>query len=502
MKKILQFTLCELALAIRQGEYSSEQVVQTFIQKIKEVNPSLNAVIYPRFEEAVQEAKQADQDQKSGKTQGKLHGIPLTIKECLDLKGTPSTFGLLRRKNDFPIENDPYVQALIDEGAIIIGKTNLSQLLVFLESDNPVYGRTNHPINPAFTCGGSSGGEGSIIAAGGSLAGLGTDLGGSVRIPAAFCGIMGLKPTMHRNYDFSRIVEKPNWQMIHSVTGVLGRHVEDIALLSEIIGSIPNPFHPIPKPFPDYKKINTKEIKVGYYLSDGLFEPTSEIKRGIQETIQQLKEKGISCKEIKPYHHEIAEGLHTKICSLDGAKLFLENLGGDRPVAQIAPLVTMMRMPIFMIRTLAKILGLLGQKSAGRLGVHFGLKGETMEEVKKRHQEYVQGYEDMMKQENIDVIISPVNSMHAYLHGKSLELSSGGTYTLVHNVTGFPSGVMKVSNVKEENIIPRKRTMELANNVARKTELMSEGLPVSIQITALPWREDLILGMMGEVSEI
>lgn len=499
MKYILEQSLVQIAQSIRGGKYTSTQVVEAFIHKIQEVNPSLNAVVVPRFEEALEEAKEADRLFSEDQLKGRLHGVPITVKECLDLKGTPSTFGLIRRKNDIPDKNDPYIQALIDEGAIVIGKTNVSQLIAYLESDNPLYGRTNNPINPAFTCGGSSGGEGAIIKAGGSLVGLGTDLGGSVRIPAAFCGILGLKPTMHRNYDFARIIDDVEWKMICSVTGVLGKHVEDVALVGEIIGSIPSPFNHTPRPFPDYNLVDIHQLKVGYYLTDGLFEPTTEIKRGILETVSYLQSKGIHCKEIKAYKHEEAEALHTQINSMDGAKLFMDNLKGDQPTKQIAPLVMIMKLPKFISRIIVFILGLLGQKSASRLGRSFGKTPQNIMTLEKRYHDYVEAYKGMMKAEDIDVIISPVNSMHAYLHGKSVDLGSGGTYTLIHNVTGFPSGVVPVSTVAAKHIIPRKRTLEIANNIARKTELLSDGLSVSVQITALPWKEDHVLAMMEEI---
>ncbi|MGK0391363.1 MAG: fatty acid amide hydrolase [Maribacter sp.] len=501
IQKIHSQSLAKTARCIQAGAYSSFQVVQAFIDRIKEVNPKLNAVVYPRFDEALKEAKEADRLLEKGIIKGRLHGVPVTIKECLDLIGTPSSFGLIRRKDDFPNENDPYVQALIDEGVIIIGKTNVSQLLAYIEADNPLYGRTNHPTHSEFSCGGSSGGEGAIISAGGSMLGLGTDLGGSVRLPAAFCGISGLKPTMQRNFDFSRLIENVEWEMICSVTGILGKHVEDIALAGEIMGSIPNPFNVNPQPFPNYKNIDVKKIRVGYYLSDGLFEPTLAIKKGIENTIDQLKSQGIYCKEIQAFLPRKAEFLHTKINSIDGAKFFLENLQKDKAAPQIKALVGLMRLPAFFIQFLGKILILLGQKSAGRMGTHFGLKRKDIDKVNKEHQAYIHAYQQMMAEEKIDIIICPANSMPAYLHGNSKYLGSAGTYTLTHNVTGFPAGVVPVSKVKKEDIIPRKRTLEIANNIARKIELKSEGLPVVVQVAALPWREDLVLAMMDWIEK-
>jgi fatty acid amide hydrolase len=266
------------------------------------------------------------------------------------------------------------------------------------------------------------------------------------------------------------------------------------------MGSIPNPFNTYPRHFLDYKNVDVKEISVGYYLSDGLFEPTVALKKGIENTIKKLRLQGIHCKEIEPFLPRKAEFLHTKINSIDGAKFFLENLQKDKAAPQIKELVALMRMPAFFIQFLGKILMLLGQKSAGRMGTHFGLKRKDIAKINEEHQVYIHAYQQMMADEKVDIIISPANSMPAYLHGNSKYLGSAGTYTLTHNVTGFPAGVVPVSKVKKEDIIPRKRTLEIANNIARKIELKSEGLPVVVQVAALPWREDLVLAMMDKIS--
>jgi Asp-tRNA(Asn)/Glu-tRNA(Gln) amidotransferase A subunit family amidase len=131
-----------------------------------------------------------------------LGGVPVTIKECFDLAGTASTFGLTTRRDEIESKDDPYVAALRAAGAIPIAKTNLRQLMIFTETDNPLYGRTNNPWDLDRSCGGSSGGEAAVIAAGASPLGLGNDIGGSLRVPAAFCGITSIRPTAGRTPDY------------------------------------------------------------------------------------------------------------------------------------------------------------------------------------------------------------------------------------------------------------------------------------------------------------
>src|SRR5581483_364958 len=181
---LTHFSATTLAAMIARGEVSCLETVEAHIARIEQVNSVLNAVVVRRYAEARMEAKAADERLARGETPGPLHGVPVTVKESLDLQGTPSTFGLPSRANMLASHDDPYVARFRAAGAIILGKTNVSQLLLYIESDNPVYGRTNNPWNLDRSCGGSSGGQAAIIAAGGSSLGLGTDIGGSLRYPS------------------------------------------------------------------------------------------------------------------------------------------------------------------------------------------------------------------------------------------------------------------------------------------------------------------------------
>ena len=192
MTTITSLSATDLIQKIKVGELSAYEVVDAHIRRIEEVNPFLNAVVVPLFEQARKDAEVADNAIKHRDALGLLHGVPITFKEMFLIKGTATTFGLLNQRNHQATEDGPLVKRLREQGAIILGKTNTSQLLFFIESDNPVYGRTNNPWNLDRTCGGSSGGEAAIIAAGGSPLGMGGDLGGSIREPAHFCGIHGL----------------------------------------------------------------------------------------------------------------------------------------------------------------------------------------------------------------------------------------------------------------------------------------------------------------------
>src|SRR5262245_5945716 len=182
--EITGLSAVELARRIRAGELASRKVVDAFIERIEEVNPKLNAVVVRRFDEARREADAADAARGRSEAQGPLHGVPITVKESFHLAGTPATAGIETFAHDNATEDGVLVARLKAAGAIVVGKTNVAQCLWYVESDNPLYGKTNNPWNLDRAVGGSSGGEGAILAARGAPLGLGTDIGGSVRFPA------------------------------------------------------------------------------------------------------------------------------------------------------------------------------------------------------------------------------------------------------------------------------------------------------------------------------
>jgi fatty acid amide hydrolase len=191
VKHLWELSAVQLAAKIASGEITAVDAVEAHIARIEAVNPGLNTVVVKRYEAARAEARETDERRAAGGPLWPLHGVPITIKECLDLEGTPSTFGLPSRSSLNAGKDDRYVARMRQAGAIVLGKTNVAQFLGFVETDNPLCGRTNNPWDVERSPGGSSGAQAAIIAAGGSPLGLGTDIGGSLRVPAPSCGIAG-----------------------------------------------------------------------------------------------------------------------------------------------------------------------------------------------------------------------------------------------------------------------------------------------------------------------
>jgi fatty acid amide hydrolase 2 len=195
MHPLLHLSATELAHRIRHREVRSSDVVAAHIEHARVVNPTLNAIVMDRFDEAMDEARQADAALEAGRDVGPLHGVPCTIKESYEVKGMPNSTGLVTRAHLRSERDAITVTRLRDAGAIVLGVTNTSELCMWMESDNRVWGRTNNPYDPTRIVGGSSGGEGAIVGSGASPFGLGSDIGGSIRMPAFFNGVYGHKPS-------------------------------------------------------------------------------------------------------------------------------------------------------------------------------------------------------------------------------------------------------------------------------------------------------------------
>lgn len=501
MDNLHQKSAVELLKLIETKEVSSREVAQHFINRIEEVNPKLNAVVIKLYDQALKKAGEADDLQTKGNSLGKLHGLPFTIKECLDYVGTPSTLGVLSRKNDRPISNDLYIEALQNQGGIVLGKTNVPQLMVFIECTNRVYGTTNNPHNPKFAPGGSSGGEGAIVGAKASPVGIGTDIGGSVRFPAAFCGACSIKPTMWRTFDQTRFGETTLEGPIMPVTGAIANFAEDLALFLQIMNDAAATRWKT-EPLLDYKKADISKLKIGYFLSDGFFEPMPAVKRGVLESVEKLRTLGAKVVEFNPPKFQFAEEIFYRIMTFDGVSNFHKLLDGEKPVKQLKDMMMLASAPNWKRNAVKNLAHLFGQPSLARLLSYFGGRGEEfLQTWAKERVNYQRELESAMEKANIYAILSPMAALPAFLQNTVDKVGLGGNYSLLHNVSGFPAGVARVGKVKENEAVARKTSLDLIERTAAKTEVLTAGLPLSVQIAAKPWREDIIFSLIEQLHQ-
>lgn len=265
--QIITKSAVELARLIRKKELTSEEVVHAFIKRIKQINPILNAVVDTRFEEALKEARQIDLDIATGQiidadfASKPFLGVPFTTKETTSVKGMAFTFGIVKRKDQKAKQDAECIKLMKEAGAICLGVTNVPQLNMWQETSNPVYGLTKNPYNTTRNVGGSSGGEASNLAAAGAPFGIGSDIGGSIRIPSFMCGVFGHKPTTYLISIKGLTFRTGNEKQTMVVVGPLTRHAEDLLpLLKVLTGVNANKLrldHPV-----DVKKLKF------YYIAD------------------------------------------------------------------------------------------------------------------------------------------------------------------------------------------------------------------------------------------
>ncbi|MBC5809405.1 MAG: amidase [Candidatus Eremiobacteraeota bacterium] len=499
--ELWKLSATELARRIARGECTSVDAVEAHIARIGDVDRSLNALVVKRFDAALAEARDADRARDEGRSLGRLHGVPITVKESLDVVGLPKTWGLRSRsKSSSAVQDDPYVARLRAAGAIVLGKTNVSQLLIFYEADNPVYGRTNNPWSVKRTPGGSSGGEAALIAAGGSPLGIGTDIGGSLRVPATFCGLSAMKPTQGRLPDTGGPPIFAGQTAIESATGAIAREVADVVLAIECMNGGRNPAAEPPRPLGDPHALDVSTLRIGYYSRAGSFAAAPGVARAVEEAAGALHQLGARVVPFDPPYPDHAEELFYGILSADGvagARAVLGRTRRDRRVADLMKYASKDRAGI--ARTIG-FLKLLGQHRLARVANTYGFQDTShywqlvaeQAEYRRRFAEAL----DRAASGPIDVLLGPACALPAFAHGESRTLGTIGAYATMYNVLGYPAGVVPITRIGRDEEVGRVRSRDWVEKAALKAETGSFGLPVGVQVIARPWREHVAFAVM------
>jgi amidase len=289
-----------LARAIRTRKVSSLEVVRAHLEHIHTVNPRLNAVVFATAESALKQAKTADRRNTRKNVVGPLHGVPFTAKDIFDTEGLPTTAGLRMLRSNIPDRDATVIARMRQAGAILIGKTNCPPGGAGGNSWNPLHGGTRNPYDITRSPGASSSGEAAIIAAGGSPLGIGSDSGGSIRLPAHYCGIASLKPTAGLipstgGYGLPGGLTDPRSQV-----GPMARFVSDLALtLPLLVGPDGTDSAVVPVPLPK-RTPNLKGLKVAWYADDGIAKPTHAIATVVRSAVRALADAGCEMTEGRP----------------------------------------------------------------------------------------------------------------------------------------------------------------------------------------------------------
>ena len=286
----------EILEKIKQGEVSSLEVLESFLAQVEKVNPKINAIVALDIERAKEKAKEADNKISLKSKLGPLHGLPMTIKDAFEVEGIVSTGGNPAWKDNIPKRNAEAVQRLVDAGAIIFGKTNVPFLSSDLQSFNKIYGTTNNPWDLERTPGGSSGGSAAALAAGMTPLELGSDIGGSIRVPAHFCGLYGHKPSYNIISEVGHMPPPPGSILTGnglSVAGPLARSPEDLEIALDVLVAAQEQDSQAWKvKLPKARTKKIKELKIAVWPDEPYAEADDEITSLRKDTAEDLSHAG------------------------------------------------------------------------------------------------------------------------------------------------------------------------------------------------------------------
>lgn len=296
-----QHSACDLATGIARRDFSCVEVMEAVAKRIQANNGALNAIVYDYTEEALVEARRADQELAAGRPRGPLHGVPVTVKENVDQRGKPTPNGLPALEGLIAPDDAPVVRNLRRAGAIIVGRTNTPELSMRATTDNPLHGRTRNPWHPEASAGGSSGGAGAAAAAGFGPIHHGNDIGGSLRFPAFACGLATVKPTPGRvpAYNPTATAERGLLAQLMSVQGAICREVRDVRLATRAMAAA-DPRDPWWAPVPFDGDPVRRPIRVAFTRNAHGYPMHPGIAAALEQVAGWLAGAGYAVEEVEP----------------------------------------------------------------------------------------------------------------------------------------------------------------------------------------------------------
>ena len=507
-KIITSLSATELARETESGRLSATDVVEAYLAHIDEVNPGLNAIVIPLFDQARARARELDHAYARGDAPGPLHGVPVTIKEQFRVAGTPITLGAKNKIGNVYDTEGPLVRKLRQAGAVILGKTNVLQTLSGWESDNRVYGRTNNPWDKSRSPGGSSGGESAIIAARGSALGLAADFGGSIRIPAHCCGLHGLKPTAGRltNDDFppDLLAVTNGQEVLVQQPGPIARTVADLDLAMRLFTETSTETTRdvvAPTSCADPADVEISGMRIGMYVENGHFQVSPAIRRAVSEAADALRSLGATVEPIVPPDAREAIRIFAGITSSGGGEFFKTLLGNEDPIPQVADLLGGVWTHPALLRVAAWQKNRQGQRHLAHAMRSLGARStKDYWSLADARTDFREKFLQSLDDGRFDAVICPPFALPALTHNTCQHLLPAAGYAIVYNVIGAPAGVVSTTRVRPDEESDRKVTRDMADITARAVERGSSGLPIGVQVVARHWREDVVLAVMAALE--
>jgi len=500
---LVHMSAVELSRKLSSREISSEEVARAHLDRIVTLDGKVGAFVAVHRGEALTAARKADEARARGDATGPLFGVPVTVKENLDFEGRAATLGIVARRNHRASRDATIVKGLKSAGAIILGQTNVPQLLLSHETRNPLYGATVNVWSHAHAPGGSSGGEASAIAAGFTPLGVGSDIGGSIRVPAGWSGITGIKPTLDRWPTRGSNGGMPGQEVIRAQIGPMARSVDDLMLLLQgvdLVALAADDPALVPMPFRSLDDVDVKSLRVGFYVEDGFVTPSHAVARAVVEAAQALEGRVAAVRPFAPPSTREALGLYFALMSADGGRTAFGQLDGSPGEPTLAPLQRMARMPNAARLALARALRAIGQERPAFILGQLGEKSvEVLWQLTRRARAYRYELVRAMQEAGVDVLLSPLHSTPAVPHTKSAQFQIAGSHSMLYNLVQFPAGVVPITQVRADEA-RRAPGGDRFDGVARQVDEASAGLPVGVQLSAPPFADERVLAVMRELE--
>lgn len=460
MNDLIFLSALSMAEQIRDRKISPVELLDAHLAQIANLNPELNAFVQVDAERARQSARDAESRLMTNSPLGPLHGVPLSIKSSINVAGLCCEAGTRLRTGFVAPQDAPLVVRLKQAGAIILGTTNAPELLMAWETDNLLYGRTNSPWDVERTPGGSSGGEAAAIASGMSAGGVGSDGGGSIRVPAHFSGICGLKPTPGRIPSTGHFPVSAGPFASIGVVGPMARTVADLKILFEAMqGPDVGDTNAAPMPVRWPSEVDTRKLRVGYFEDDGRTPVTAETRLAVRAATEALRNTGFQVEPFRPQGLEEARQLWWTYFVVAGGML-IKPMFKDRE-SDLSPI--------------------LRQFLEWSAAEPVPTADDLLDAWIRRDTLRVQFFTQM---EQYPILLCPVAAIPAFRHGERSWLIDGKTvpyfdawsYTEFFNLLGNPAAVVPVGR-------------------------SPEGLPIGVQIVGRPWEEEQVLSVAAALEK-
>ncbi|KAG8858225.1 hypothetical protein FRB96_005354 [Tulasnella sp. 330] len=491
--------------------WTAERVMIAYVRQAVRAQEATNCLTEVMFGDALGEARRLDRDfAASRRIKGPLHGVPVSLKDLFKVKDYDYSVGFTRYCGDPSNEDGELASQIRAAGGIPFVKTNVPQTMLSFECANPVFGRTVNPWCSKYSSGGSSGGEAALLACDGSALGFGSDIGGSLRIPTAYCGIYSIKPGHSRaSIQGSREVVA-GFEGIRLCTGPMGRSVDDVELACRVIFGQSTKLDIWLPPLP-YKDVEIpNQLKFGYYRSDALVRSSPAVQRAVQETVDALRKQGHKCVEFVIPDFIESLRIFLGLISADKFKMLFSHLDSDPKDASLLLPTIAPHVPAWTARTLMKdpIMSRLTLNLRGR-NVHEFVKLTAARDAYCRL--FVKEVWDTYA---FDGIICPVQSMPSVPHGASTHVGVLCAATSLYNIVDCPVGIVPVTHVDERKDAltgaweagsdkgsPFIYSKLYEGKKPYYNAAAMHGLPVAVQVVGRHWEDEKVIKMMRVVDD-